>query len=58
MKRQVDPPVEVRSEEQVPADGGIDNGTPPMFAEKCDELFPPSHPEFRLHNQICHQMYG
>jgi hypothetical protein len=29
-----------------------------LIGTKCDELFPPSRPEFRIRNQACHQIYG
>lgn len=34
-------------------------GTPlSLIAARCDELFPPSRPAFRMRNQLCHQIYG
>lgn len=30
----------------------------PLIAGKCDELFPPSRPEFRMRNQACHELLG
>ncbi|WP_188196781.1 hypothetical protein [Nonomuraea sp. SYSU D8015] len=30
----------------------------PLVAVMCDELFPPSSPEFRIRNRACHLIYG
>ncbi len=30
----------------------------PPLAAKCDELFPPSLPEFQMRNQACHELMG
>src|SRR5690606_30854505 len=29
-----------------------------LIAARCDELFPPSRPAFRVRNQLCHRIYG
>ena len=36
----------------------IKKGSVSVIAAKCDELFPPSRPAFRVRNQACHQIYG
>lgn len=37
---------------------GSKNRLAPLIAAKCDELFPPSRPEFRIRNRACHLFYG
>ncbi|PRX44890.1 hypothetical protein B0I32_14919 [Nonomuraea fuscirosea] len=60
---------ESRNEPSTPADWGRSTGikgstrgvretSASLVAARCDELFPPSHPAFRLRNQACHQIYG
>lgn len=29
-----------------------------LIAARCDKLFPPSRPAFRVRNQLCHRIYG
>ncbi|WP_157255085.1 hypothetical protein [Nonomuraea typhae] len=38
--------------------GGNGGTSTSLVGQKCDELFPPSKPEFALRNRACHQMYG
>lgn len=38
------------------SEGGSSSGN--LIGRRCDELFPPSSPEFAMRNASCHQMYG
>jgi hypothetical protein len=38
--------------------GRIGKGSSRSVAAKCDRLFPPSAPKFRVRNRVCHQIYG
>jgi hypothetical protein len=60
-------PMESRRTIATPVDKGrktkapkasIKKGSVSVIAAKCDELFPPSRPAFRVRNQACHQIYG
>jgi hypothetical protein len=47
-----------RKPKRIGPDDSSKKGVAALIAGKCDELFPPSRPAFRLRNQVCHQIYG